>query len=273
MKVINFPNKIKEQNSTIILGGFSMFHIGHIELINAAKKFNNKIILFMFDKPELLPNKTKEIFEQLEVRLQKAANLGIDYVIVIKAVKENIFLEANDFVDILKGYNPSRIMCGPDYRFGHNAKGNVELLQKSFTVNALEHIKVSNKKISASIIKEQIPFGEIAFCNSLMSEPWTIKVTIGAKKSFKINEQQIQPHNGIYAITMELNNMLYHGVASVHDGKTTLKLLNYKNNLQNQEVYIRFIQELKISIKYGDNKIEQQHLDQANTLFKNMLKK
>ncbi|MCP4336307.1 MAG: hypothetical protein GY679_00455 [Mycoplasma sp.] len=270
MKVIKFPNLINEKNTTIILGSFSMFHLGHLDLLKIAKNEKQKIVLFIFDKPEKLPNKTNLIFEQLSVRLQKAANLNIDYSIIIETKKENVFLSAKEFINKLKQYNPLKIICGNDYKFGHNAKGNIDLLKKYFDVDAVKPVKINNIKISSSIIKEQISFGEIKFCNSLMTEPWTIKVNMKSNNTFELEKEQVKPHNGIYAITLELKSILYHGVCSVNKGIFKLKLLNYKLKIipQNSIVVIRWIQEIKISINEIDNKITQEQMEFANKLFK-----
>ncbi len=268
MKVVQFPKPIKEKKPIIILGGFSCIHLGHRELIKQAKKYNKKVIVFMFDKPHILPNKTSQLFEQQAVRIQKIANLGVDYVSLLKTNKDTLFTTAEKFMATIKEvYDPFLIICGEDNKFGHNAKGDVKLLKTLFKVQDIPLAKVSNVKISASIIKEQIPFGDIKFCNSLLTEPWTTKVTIESNNTFNLAKEQIEPHHGIYAVMVEIDEMIYHGVVGVSE-KKELKLLNYKKPIQNKVVDIKWVQQLKIQIKDGDDKIEEIHMKQANELFK-----
>ncbi|CAM9117563.1 FAD synthase [Mycoplasma marinum] len=274
MKVFYFPKKVEVQNPVIIMGSFDAIHIGHLELIKAAKRTGKPIILMMFEKPYELPKKTKEMFEQLEVRLQKLSNMEIDYSMLLKNDLHTLSLQPEAFIkEIKEKYNPSLIVCGRDFKFGRAAAGNVQLLEKIFgNVEIVELKKISDVKISTSIIKEQIPFGELEFANSLLVSPWTTNVQIKTKNDFILDKHSIKPHSGFYAATAIENNIMYHCVIHVtRKGEYFIHMLNNKENLQNKFFSLSWWRQLEITIKDENDEIREEHLKAANLFFKNSL--
>ncbi len=272
MKVINFEKTSKINSQNLIMGTFDAIHIGHWELIKKSQELKGKTSILIFDKPENLPNKSGEYFESLNIRLQKLANLKIDYAIVIKANDKTISTSPEKFIKDLKKYGFENIIVGKDFRFGSKAKGDATQLKKHFKVLEIDMKKISNKKISSSIIKEQIPFGEISFCNSLTLGPWTTDVQILKNNEFKLPEKQVKPHSGIYATTFIQNDVMYHGIVHVtRKHKMFIKSLNNKSDWQNKNISISWWKELLITINDKQDYIKEEQMQQANAFFKNSL--
>ena len=274
MKAFYFPEKISIKEPTIIMGSFDAIHVGHLELIKKAKELKKPIIMMVIEKPYELPNKSKEMFEQLEVRLQKLANMNIDFTMVIKVDAELLTMLPEDFMKKINDvYSPSNIVCGKDFTFGRGGKGNPELLEKIFKkVSVVDMKKISNKKISTSIIKEQIPFGEIEFANSLLASPWTTNIKMSKNNEFKLAQYQIKPHSGFYAASVIKDDVMYHGVVHVtRKGKNILHLINNDENLQNKDLSISWWRQLEITIKDQNDVLTEKHKEVANQFFKNSL--
>ncbi len=274
MKAFYFPEKIEVNEPTIIMGSFDAIHIGHLDLIKKAKSLNKPVIMMMFEKPYELPNKSKEMFEQLEVRLQKLSNMDIEFAMVLEVNSHLLTMLPEDFMNQIKEvYKPANIVCGKDFSFGRGGAGNPDLLAKVFNdVHIVDMKKVANKNISTSIIKEQVPFGEIEFANSLLVAPWTTNVRIGKASEFKLAEFQVKPHSGFYAITAINNDVMYHGVVHVtRQGKHFIHFLNNTENLQNKDFSISWWRQLEITIKDQGDALREEHLEVANRFFKNSL--
>ena len=274
MKAFYFPEKIEVKEPTIIMGSFDAIHIGHLDLIKKAKSLKQPIIMMMFQKPHELPNKSREMFEQLEVRLQKLANMDIDFAMVLEASSHLLTMLPEDFMKQIKEtYHPKNIVCGKDFNFGRGGAGNPEMLSKIFeNVHVMDMKKIANKNISTSIIKEQVPFGEIEFANSLLVSPWTTNVRIGKENEFVLEELQVKPHSGFYAITAINSGIMYHGVVHVtRQGKYFIYMLNNTENLQNKEFSISWWRQLEITIKDQGDSLREEHLEVANRFFKNRL--
>ncbi len=274
MKAFYFPEKISIKEPTIIMGSFDAIHVGHLELIKKAKMLKKPIIMMLFENPYELPNKSKEMFEQLEVRLQKLANMNIDFAMVVKVDAELLTTPPEDFMNKIKElYVPSNIVCGKDFTFGRGGKGNPDLLEKIFkSVNIIDVKKIANKKISTSVIKEQIPFGEIEFANSLLVAPWTTNIKMSKNQEFKLEKLQIKPHSGFYAVSAIKDNIMYHGVAhATRQGKYVLYLLNNNENLQNKDLSISWWKQLEITIRDQNDELTNKHKEQAIQFFKNSL--
>jgi riboflavin kinase/FMN adenylyltransferase len=173
MQIFHYLDKIKLSNPIFILGSFETIHKGHLELFKKAREFkkDNDIVMVIFKDPTKLPNKTKEVFETLDIRLQKIANQNIDYVILMDYDIKLKLLDGQLFLKSFLQYKPTAFVVGKDYRYGNKAKYGSEDIGKIFkNVFIIKHKLINDTKISTSIIKEQIPFGEIALTNSLLSE-------------------------------------------------------------------------------------------------------
>ncbi len=274
MKVFYHPQKLNEDGITLVVGSFDAIHIGHLQLFKKAKEQNYPVVVMMFSNPYDLPNKSREMFEELDVRLQKLANMNIDYAMIMKVDNHILTLLPEEFIATIKqNYNVKNIVCGNDFKFGRGASGQIEDLQQSFeNVIIVENKKIANKKISSTIVMEQIPFGELDFANSMLVAPWTTNVQITKDNEFILPKIQIKPHSGFYAVTAIEDDNLYHAVVHVsRKGKYTIHMLNNDQNLQNKYFSIAWWKQLEITIKDENDKIKAQHMEVANNFFKNSL--
>jgi riboflavin kinase/FMN adenylyltransferase len=171
MKVINFPQKYKFKSPTIILGGFEVLHIGHEKLIKKAKQDGGDILMMIVDDVSLLPKSKGSTITSLDVRLQQMANIGINGAILLD-VKKSKFLEmsGDKFINLMvKSYGIKNIVCGKDFRYGKLAKSSSEDLKKHFLKTTIVDLKKHNNiKISSSIIKELVYYGNIEAANELL---------------------------------------------------------------------------------------------------------
>ncbi len=152
--------------TAIVLGTFDGLHAGHRAVIEKANGFFGMAVTFdippknaVSDNPELL------ILPPDRERRLKA--LGIQRV-VMQDFTEVKNIEAKAYLEFLKKeYNPQRIVCGFNYRFGKGAVGDSALIQKFCEQNSIEFICVPPVKkdgvvLSATNIRELIREGKMA---------------------------------------------------------------------------------------------------------------
>ena len=127
--------------TAIVLGTFDGLHAGHRAVIEQANGFYSVAVTFYYppktafsDEPQLLM-----LPDEREKRLKQ---LGIDCVELqnFEDVKD---IDANEYLEMLKQkYNPHRIVCGFNYRFGKRAKGDTNFIAEFCNKNGIEFVCV-----------------------------------------------------------------------------------------------------------------------------------
>ena len=222
----DIPKNISNLN--LVLGLFDGIHIGHQELINFACKNSSNEVLGVFTFDKALKN-TTSILMNVKDKLTELEKLPIDYLFVlvcdenIRTMSHEIFLEK-----VIKGFNPKKIFCGPDFRFGYKALGDVDYLKENFDeVFVFDFVKDDDgQKISTSLIKELIANGNIEKANKLLTREYKINGTIVSgyraghllgfpTANIKPLDSYLLPHNGVYFTRIIIDNNAYFAVTNI----------------------------------------------------------
>ncbi|UUD37273.1 riboflavin kinase [Mycoplasmopsis californica] len=268
MDIYKYGSDYEFKNPVFILGSFESLHIGHYELILAAKKFGKQTVMMIFDDPDVMPNKSKEKFIQLEVRLQQIADLGIDNVILVEFSKVK-HLPGQVFLDMLFKKQKPVIVCGADFKFGSDLL-DVNYLKKYYETVVCDLQLVKGHKISTSIIKEQIPMGFVEFANKLLVKDYAIKIRLESGFSFKWSDI-LKLHYGIYAATIEINDFMYYCVLHVDMNQNQhLKFLDFdakEEAIINADYILNIHQEIRLISNQRLDKISSVDLQNAKAYF------
>lgn len=152
--------KLKPNVSCI--GNFDASHKGHQVLykktISLAKKNHLKAYIIVFSKDPNTVLFNESPLYSLETRIKLYKEYDFDGVIIIKVNKSFFIMKANDFINkYLLKFNIKHLVCGYDYKFGKDHKGNCKLLNKYFNhLSVIKAVKYKGKKISTRRIKEAI---------------------------------------------------------------------------------------------------------------------
>lgn len=151
--------------TAIILGTFDGLHAGHRAVIEKAAGSFSVAVTFDIPPKSILTGEPQLLILP-EERAKRIKQLGINQVEMqnFNQVKD---INANDYLELLKQkYNPSRIVCGFNYRFGHKAEGDTELLFDFCQKNGIEFICVpavqkDGTTVSATNIRNLLREGKI----------------------------------------------------------------------------------------------------------------
>lgn len=156
--------------TAIILGTFDGLHAGHRAVIEKVKDFFSVAVTFDIPPKGIISGEPQLLIlpDDRENRIKK---LGINQVEMqsFEAVRK---ISAVDYLEFLKDkYNPSRIVCGFNYRFGYKAEGDVALLNKFCKKNGIDFICVPPVEkdcvvVSATNIRNLIREGKISEASS-----------------------------------------------------------------------------------------------------------
>jgi len=276
MEIIsNNPNFKVDSPTVVAIGKFDGDHIGHQKLfsvmrdIKANEGLQSAALTFaFFDSPQISTILEKR--ERLEVE-------NLDYLIEYPFTDAVRTMEAEDFLkDILIGrLNMKHIVAGPDCSFGHNRRGNVQLLQKyaleyGYKVTIIDKIMYQDQIISSSLIRDLINEGNVSQVTDLMGQPYSIKgtVSVGNKKGAKelgfptvnimITDEKIFPKIGVYATEVILpDKRVLKGVTNIGTNPTILDdkfkhalrcethILDFDENLYDKTITVRFKDHLR----------------------------
>ncbi len=259
-------------NTNLVLGLFDGVHIGHYQLISFSRYITKEpLSVITFDVS--LKSNDKEVLLDIEDKLDIFERLGVDYTYIIRCDDNFRYMDYKTFIDnVLTAFRPIRIFCGPDFKFGYKAQGDVSVLKEYFSnVTVVNYVNnYDDTKISSSIIKKAIRDGDIVDANHYLGYDYYVKgkVAKGQKLGRKLGYPTINlelkanyvlPKEGVYITQTRVNNVLYSSMTNVgkHPTVNELKkpivetyILDFEKNIYHEDVKIHFIKQLRDETKF-----------------------
>lgn len=294
IKITNFGKfKFSNEQIDLILGNFDGIHVGHVELINfGIQKSKNKVGILTFLKS--FKNDKDTYLTSFKDKIEYFEKLGINYVF---ALDSNDFIKNTEYIDFidlfLKKINIKNIYCGKDFKFGKDAKGDVNILVSYFqNTYALNFVLDKNgNKISSCNIKQYIKNGDIKEANNDLGYEYQIKgkIIIGKKigrtlgfptANIKLSFNYCLPNNGVYVTKIKIDDIIYKSITNIgvsptikNDNIRTIEtfIFDFNKDIYGEEVTLYFIDKLRDEIKFNSitelkNKIKND-IKEARTYF------
>ena len=270
MKVIKYPKAYKFNSPTLILGGFEIFHKGHMELYKKAKEISQGDILIMVVENILfLPKNNKKIVTTINPRLQQLANMKIDAAILMEMNNKFMNQTGDIFIKtLIEKYNIKNLVCGKDFKYGRLANSSISDLKKTFPNTYICNIaKVKDVKISSSLIKELIYYGNITEANSLIINKWTTEGLIDHGWILIQQSNVIVPHSGIYSISVEYENIEYFGILHISmEKQKKIFLIELNKALLGRNVYIHWKSKIRTIVKKSEDGVSTKDVSELKIL-------
>lgn len=279
MKVIYLYKKnsyVETAPINLCLGYFDGVHMGHTLLIEKAREKNVKVGVLTFDKPTSLflkNNKTSSCITSLKDKIDIFEKLNVDYMFVLKMDENILNFSIKEFIEeILKKININQIFVGEDYKFAKNRLGDPNCLKKHYVTNIVQLLKIDDKKISSSFIKELIIKGSIEEANEFLKYNYTLKGKvvegnkIGKTISFptaniQLDDNYVLPKNGVYKSNIFIGEKMYPSITNIGVHPTVLQsdypiievhILNFNEDIYGQNVKVELLKFIRDE-KYFDN--------------------
>ena len=285
MKIFNNIVKLNTcfPGITIALGAFDGIHIGHQKIIsravNLAKQINGTSVVFTFSNHPLsvvAPERCPLQLITQEYKAELIQDLGVDILLTIPFTKHFLELSALQFINLfMENLSPKQIVVGPDYFFGYKRSGTTEFLEQAgvqhgFNVEIHPIVYVNDTVVSSTLIREMITEGNIEKASQFLGRPVKFKgiVIHGAKRgrelgyptiNLSIANQLIVPADGVYAVSVHIENTHYNGIANIGNNPTfngidrrlEVHILNYSGDLYGQSVTVIFIKHIRGQITFS----------------------
>lgn len=286
MEIVKKIVSLNERYSgiTIALGTFDGIHIGHQKIISRAvdlaKQINGTSVVFTFSNHPLSVVAPERCPLQLVSQDDKAElirELGVDVLLNIPFTPDFLRLSPESFIDlVLKNLSPKHIVIGPNYYFGYKCTGTPELLQNAgvqhgFNVEVHPTVYVNDTIVSSTLIRQMIIDGHVDQAAQFLGRPVTISgmVIHGAKRgremgyptvNMEFSNQFVLPADGVYAVSLTIENTQYNGIASIGNNPTfngthrrlEVHILQYSGNLYGQAVTVSFLKHIRGQITFAN---------------------
>jgi riboflavin kinase/FMN adenylyltransferase len=204
--------------SVVTIGVFDGVHRGHQRIVARAAQIgrerNLPVVVITFDPhPDevIRPGSHPPFLCSARRRAELLASLGADAVCVIPFTLEFSRLDPDEFVRavLVERFHAAVVVVGEDFRFGHKAAGDVQLLAKlgekyEFTAEGMP-LLADGVTISSTAIRQMLTAGDVAAAAKALGRPHRVEGVVvrghqrGRALGFPTANLETPPHTAIPA--------------------------------------------------------------------------
>ena len=291
------------KNAVITVGTFDGVHKGHRtilqEVVSHAKHVNGESVLLTFEphpRKLLFPDQPLGIITPLQQKLELITAAGIDHIVVVPFTKEFAGLSATEYIEqfLVSLFHPVSIVIGYDHRFGHDRKGDINLLKLYAPVHGYKLTEIpvqliDEASISSTRIRLALAEGRVEDAGYMLGRYYTLTGTVvhGNKLGrtlgyptanlHPIDADQLIPLLGIYAVKVRHGQVTYNGMLSIGHNPTVtdkkelrieVNLFGFDQDIYGEELELTFIKKLRDEQKFDSLEalVEQLHKDKVDSM-------
>ena len=279
----------------VTIGNFDGVHRGHAHLLDQLKlraaEANGLSVVFTFEPHPvrlLRPDEAPAPLTWVARKAELLARLDIDVVIAYPTSRAFLSLSANEYFQqiIVEQLKAKALVEGPNFFFGKNREGNVEVLGElcrnaEITLDIVEPVRSDAEFVSSSRVRKAIAAGDVDAANEMLTQPYRIRgmVTHGAGRGGAIGfptanvsaVDTLLPGLGVYAGVAHTNAGVYKAAINIGPNptfdedvvKVEVHLIDYQGDLYGQPLEVDFLRRLRDIRKFESKEelIEQLQRD------------
>lgn len=282
----SIENIPKDDNGySVAIGNFDGMHLGHQSVIDIARKTRGKSsvgVVTFEPHPRQYFQKNHSIFRLMksETRKRFLESFKVDALFELPFDYSLANLSPKDFVEtvLLEKLNVRNIVVGPDFRFGKNREGSVNLLKsyqekKKLGLHIANPFMIEGKVVSSSELRKKLAEGSVIEVTRMLSRYYEIDGIVekgfqrGRKLGFPtINiglKNTIVPKYGVYAVLIKIlsNNKqrTLKGAASIgsrptygdYEPNIEVFIFDFDENLYGAYVSISLVKFIRPELKFN----------------------
>ena len=282
MQIYNADTGVDFDGCVIALGNFDGVHTAHEQILancrSYADKHNIKCGVLLFDRHSAKTTHTRDIslITTLEQKLELMEQAGMDFVYMRPFDDEFMKKTPEEFVGLLIKNLKIRAVCvGYDYRFGHKAAGDTQLLEElgtkyGFDVSVAPPVKIGDEIVSSTLIRSMVKDGEVEKAAQFLSRPFFVEGEVvrgkqnGRKMGFPTanvdyGEDALLPKTGVYAGVTTVDGEKYKSVVNVGNNPTfnadkiTIEshIFGFDADIYGKTIKVEFIKYLRENVKFS----------------------
>jgi riboflavin kinase/FMN adenylyltransferase len=183
------------ERTVVTIGAYDGVHLGHRAVIEhvrtLAAEQDARSVVLTFDKhPAMIvrPESAPKLLTTNDQRLELLAETGVDATVVMSFDDHQAHETPDSFVErvLVRALAVRTIVVGRDFHFGHDRKGNVDLLEKvgranGFDVRPLELLPRADgvdEPISSTAIRRALAGGDVTRASSMLGRLHEVRGTV-----------------------------------------------------------------------------------------------
>lgn len=291
------------EHAVLTIGTFDGVHLGHRtildEVVRHTKSVKGESIVITFEphpRKLLFPGQPIKLITPLQQKLDLIVKAGIHHVVVAPFTREFSQLSATEYIRdfLVKKFQPHSIVIGYDHHFGHDRKGDINLLKEQsaeygYKVFEIPAQLIDEAAVSSTKIRKALAEGRISDAGHMLGRNYTISGTVieGNKLGRTIGyptanirhsePEQILPAIGIYAVYARLQGTSFKGMLSIGHNPTVtddksikieVNIFDFDKEIYGDMLEIEFVARLRNEEKFDslDALKEQLHKDKEDSL-------
>jgi len=288
MKVVDAPGELEARPRAVALGTFDGVHLGHREVIRGA----DTVLTFEpHPRQVVAPDAAPKLLTSLEIKTDLIAGLGVRELVVIPFDRSFAAQTPQEFIDsvLVEQLQAERVSVGENFRFGHKAKGDADLLrrQDAFEARVVPLVEVDGEIVSSTHVRGLVVSGNLEQANRFLGSPFQLRGTVvhgderGRELGFPTanlvpDNALVYPGNGVYACRAAFEDggewRWWPAATNVGVRPTFVTgrgvlveayLLDFDGDLYDRELRIAFLARLRGERRFDtvDGLVEQMHRD------------
>ena len=264
-------------------------HLGHREVIRGA----DTVLTFEpHPRQVVAPDAAPKLLTSLEIKTDLIAGLGVRELVVIPFDRSFAAQGPQEFIDdiLVAKLGATQVSVGENFRFGHKAKGDADLLRGADRVRAARGrrcVEVDGEIVSSTHIRGLVVAGDLEQANRFLGSPFQLRglVQHGDERGRELGfptanlvpeNALVYPSNGVYACRAAVEEdgewRWWPAATNVGVRPTFVTgrgvlveayLLDYDGDLYGRELRLAFLDRLRGERRFDtvEALVEQMHLD------------
>lgn len=295
MDIINDKDFKFDKPTAVTIGKFDGVHLGHQRLMLHTEHYRKNgfipvVFTFSMHPDALIGGNIKQFIYTEAEKESIISDYKIDYLIKYPFTTETVGIEPEDFFNeiLLRKLNAKIITVGEDFRFGHERKGDVEMLENlaekhGVLVDVINRECIDGQVICSTLIRRELSEGNIDIVNAMLGKPYSIygKVVRGMQLGRKLgmptinletDELKLLPPRGVYSSRVIYNGKKYAAVTNIGikptiDGVKKMGIESYMfdfdEEIYGEDVIVEILYFQRPEVKFADLELlkNQMHAD------------
>lgn len=286
MKIVRQLNSLKPDDIGCVasIGNFDGLHLGHRKIIKQLKgkasALNLPLTIISFEplpSEYFMPEPPARIYP-LRDKVRLLESLGVDNFLCLKFNASFSQQSPEDFVSevLINKLGVKYFVVGDDFRFGHQRKGDFQLLKKIGDEKGMHVVDTptcddDNKRISSTRIRTLLEAGNIKSANALLGTRYQLsgRVRHGDKRGRTIGFptlnmnvlEHLAPARGVYAVKVNgLSDKPLNGVANLGtrptvngtENRLETHLFDFEGDVYGKYICVELVAFLRAEQKFDD---------------------
>ncbi len=283
MIIVNGVQKFNKEQGQVVatIGNFDGIHLGHQKIIervvSKGKELGLRKVVITFDPHParvIFPSKAPGLILNRHQKIRILEESGVDLLLFIAFDRDLSLMTAEEFLrKIMERIDFSTIYIGENFRFGKNRSADYKTLDAlgerlGFKVGCVPFVKVNDRIVSSSLIREMLKDGEVEEASRLLGRSYSIEGKVvpgeGRGQMMNIPTANIQPHNelipkrGIYISEIVVAGSRYNSVTNIgirptfHLLHQTIEshMMDFHDHIYGEKVELFFHRKIRDEIKF-----------------------